>query len=1032
MVEFNCRVRWILYSAVLTAISIPPAAAVDYHWNKSAGGNYETAANWTPVGLPGLFDYSIFDISNSYVVNLTQAGGAAIYRTTGSLRVINGSPIFEGAASSHYRWTNVAQVGPSASDPGSSASLTIRNSGQFGVMMNNLEVGNTAGKFGQLNVDTGGILSLDPGGIGTMYVGDTGTGFVSVSSGGHVTTPGGTQIANHGGRGTVELSDAGSQWNDGGSVFVGSGDDPAAEGSLEIFSGAHFNGSDLTVATEHATGSLTVGSPGSILSLSGTLSVGTGGTADVSVYDGGSIHVGSLACVGCGAADQTAHVGLGTEGSMTAAQLWVGLTPDAAGEMFLTDAGTQVTALVANIGLGGSATVTIQKSAAFTSNALAVGWGFGSTGNLVLDGGVVHVPNGTLEVGRDGTGTMSVGNGSAVDVTGNVSIGENFGSEGTLAAKGATSHMTVTGKIDVGGSAAQGEGGVGELTVGQGAAVTASAGVTIWSQGVLNVDSGGTLTYAGQLQVRNGSVSLNGGTLQVNGFDNQNGVFHWTSGTVQFLANAALNEPTLGYLLGSARELKANQTIAGPGKDLLLEQGSVLNVAGGILSSASFENYGALTVSGGQLTTTGALINNSAASGQVLLQGSALVQAGSVQNDATWTMASPAARSQGGVFTNNGIVQGTGTLAHQLVNQGTVLIGGSDRLVVANGGSASSNTGGIQLGGGRLEFSGVLNNQTGGFISGRGTLATRTAAPGQLGLNNQGAIAFSGGVSDVYGDVQQQTGGKITITGGATVTFHDDVTIAPGAANIQASSVGNIQSSVVFLGSYNGGVTGGGAAFIEGDHRPGNSPALVSFGGDVFYGSGASLAIEIGGTTAGTSFDKVVVADELFLSGTLNVSLINSFVPIAGQSFDILDFASLVGTFDDLNLPTLSPGLIWNTSQLYMTGMLSVSMGLAGDYNEDGTVNAADYTVWRNNLGAPAGTLANDVDGGSIGQAQYDTWKTNFGTMAGGGALASAEVPEPGIGVLLAIGLVIEEGLRGRVNCRNAGGGKLGHKQRGA
>ncbi|MEN1678786.1 MAG: cyanophycinase [Planctomycetota bacterium] len=40
--------------------------------------------------------------------------------------------------------------------------------------------------------------------------------------------------------------------------------------------------------------------------------------------------------------------------------------------------------------------------------------------------------------------------------------------------------------------------------------------------------------------------------------------------------------------------------------------------------------------------------------------------------------------------------------------------------------------------------------------------------------------------------------------------------------------------------------------------------------------------------------------------------------------------------------------------------------GLAGDYNNnDGLVDAADYTVWRDSLNAPARTLPNDVFGGS-------------------------------------------------------------------
>ena len=55
---------------------------------------------------------------------------------------------------------------------------------------------------------------------------------------------------------------------------------------------------------------------------------------------------------------------------------------------------------------------------------------------------------------------------------------------------------------------------------------------------------------------------------------------------------------------------------------------------------------------------------------------------------------------------------------------------------------------------------------------------------------------------------------------------------------------------------------------------------------------------------------------------------------------------------------------------------------LAGDFNANNVVDAADYTVWRDRVGAPAGTLPNDVDGGVIGTAQYARWKANFGTHA--------------------------------------------------
>ena len=70
-----------------------------------------------------------------------------------------------------------------------------------------------------------------------------------------------------------------------------------------------------------------------------------------------------------------------------------------------------------------------------------------------------------------------------------------------------------------------------------------------------------------------------------------------------------------------------------------------------------------------------------------------------------------------------------------------------------------------------------------------------------------------------------------------------------------------------------------------------------------------------------------------------------------------------------------------------------------GDYNNDGIVNAADYTSWRDAFGSPAGTLPNGVNGGVIGDAHYDTWQTNFGSSQPLGSIAlqesAATVPEP-------------------------------------
>jgi len=62
-----------------------------------------------------------------------------------------------------------------------------------------------------------------------------------------------------------------------------------------------------------------------------------------------------------------------------------------------------------------------------------------------------------------------------------------------------------------------------------------------------------------------------------------------------------------------------------------------------------------------------------------------------------------------------------------------------------------------------------------------------------------------------------------------------------------------------------------------------------------------------------------------------------------------------------------------------------------GDYNVDGTVDAADYVVWRNQLGSGT-ALPNDNTPG-VALDDYQRWKSNFGLTTG--AAASASVPEP-------------------------------------
>jgi hypothetical protein len=74
-----------------------------------------------------------------------------------------------------------------------------------------------------------------------------------------------------------------------------------------------------------------------------------------------------------------------------------------------------------------------------------------------------------------------------------------------------------------------------------------------------------------------------------------------------------------------------------------------------------------------------------------------------------------------------------------------------------------------------------------------------------------------------------------------------------------------------------------------------------------------------------------------------------------------------------------------------MEGALAINAAavasLPGDFNQDGRVDAADYTVWRDGLGSV------------YNQAHYNEWKANFGQSSGGASVATnaTAVPEPAI-----------------------------------
>jgi hypothetical protein len=225
----------------------------------------------------------------------------------------------------------------------------------------------------------------------------------------------------------------------------------------------------------------------------------------------------------------------------------------------------------------------------------------------------------------------------------------------------------------------------------------------------------------------------------------------------------------------------------------------------------------------------------------------------------------------------------------------------------------------------------------------------------------------------------------------------------------------------------NGTLTGSGPLNyiqINGIHDPGNSPVAITVVGQYAVAASGTLAVEIGGTTAGTEFDQIQViqdlqtnTDQAFIDGTLSVELVDAgsglFVPSVGDMFRIVTAGTVTGTFATKELPKAAAGrgLTWQVHYNPVDVTLELTFALTGDYNGNGVVDAADYTVWRNSLGQMGSGLAADGDGDSMIDADdYDVWKSQFGQVApgaGAGSLGSESVPEPSCrGLLLMLAML--------------------------
>ncbi len=290
---------------------------------------------------------------------------------------------------------------------------------------------------------------------------------------------------------------------------------------------------------------------------------------------------------------------------------------------------------------------------------------------------------------------------------------------------------------------------------------------------------------------------------------------------------------------------------------------------------------------------------------------------------------------------------GTTTLA---ANRGITLAGTTDgRINIASGGNT-------------LTYDGVITGPGKLIKMGDGTLTTA------------GAHTYMGG-TDVYGKLLVNN-----TTGSGT---------GSGAVNVKTASVLGTNGTLGGTGSVSGLVT-----VESGGHiAPGASVGTITMAGGLTLQTGSILDIELGAPVTGDLIN-VTLTDGLTINGgTVNVSDAGG---LGAGTYTILDYAgALGGSFSNLTLGTQPAG--FNYSLVNNVGNTSIDLsvapaGVPGDYNDNGTVDAADYVLWRK-----GGTLQNEV--ATIGFAtpeDYTEWRARFGNISGSGSgLGAAAVPEP-------------------------------------
>lgn len=332
-------------------------------------------------------------------------------------------------------------------------------------------------------------------------------------------------------------------------------------------------------------------------------------------------------------------------------------------------------------------------------------------------------------------------------------------------------------------------------------------------------------------------------------------------------------------------------------------------------------------------------------SGNITVTGSASLTDVKLSGTGALKIASGAVMNLESVGTNNGLISGLlGFLVNTVLN---LLI---DKPIV-NAGTINWNRGNLKIGANWQNNAGAVldirtdsvlaqNSLLGVTFINSGTLlkssgGTTTLAPV---LQNSGTIEFLAGTLEAQGGFTQ-TAGFTQFKGGHLKTT--TALLRGGKIGGIGTLTGNLQND--------GGIV-----------APGFSPGTITINGNYTQSASGVLDMEIGGLSAGTQYDQMVVNGTAYLGGTLNIVQYNGFAPSAGTSFQLIKYYSSSGTFAVTNN-------VFSSAGVYFTTTKTPSYLVAQTYGDTGkpsvAVSAPLGNVARSSFPSVSGTASDSGSG---------------------------------------------------------------------